>query len=281
MGRYRYSLVRCVPEPRTGEFVNIGAIAGSYDEGDWSARSIGNYKRALKLCTADQIAVVTEFIAEALEKIEAADSSLYPLRDEWLDGIVSERRNVVQLTAPQLAVAEDADQVLDLVFARQLIDPAKVSRHTISKHRVMTWIRRFMSEAIDDSLIIERPTLTVGDRVTTSIDFAFGRDHAFALTQAWSFQKEGVEDLSKDVKAWAYAIGRLRAGENTRLVGSERSLSLNGDVPIEVVYAPAITPQQQDVWGEAADVFKSLGANLYSDDYGRLAEDVGELIAAA
>lgn len=189
MGRYRYSLVRCVPEPRTGEFVNIGAIAGSFAEGDWSARSIGNYQRALRLCKADQIAVVTEFIAEALQKISDADDSFFPLRDEWLDELASERRNVVQLSAPQLAVGENADHVLDLIFARQLIDPARTSRRTISKHRLMAWIRRYLSEAINDSLIVERPLLTVGDRVTTSVDFAFGSDHAVALTQAWSFQR--------------------------------------------------------------------------------------------
>ena len=88
MGRYRYSVVRCVPEPRTGEFVNIGAIAGSFEEGDWSARTIGNYTRALKLCSADQIAAVTEFIAEALERFEDADNSLFPLADEWLDQVL-------------------------------------------------------------------------------------------------------------------------------------------------------------------------------------------------
>lgn len=280
MGRYRYSLVRCVPEPRTGEFVNIGAIAGSFDEGDWSARTIGNYARALKLCTSDQIAAVTEFIAEALEQIDAADNSLYPLHDDWLDTIVAERRNVVQLSAPQMAIADDADQALDFVFARQLVDPAKVTRRTVSKHRIMAWVRRYLGEAIDDSLILERPVLTVGDRITAPIDFAIGRDHAVAITQAWSFQKEGVEDLSKDVKAWAYAIGRLRQGEGGHLTGTERSLSLKSDVSIEVVFAPPITAQQQDVFGEASDVFKSLGANLYSEDYERLAADIRELVAS-
>jgi hypothetical protein len=281
MGRYRYSLVRCVPEPRTGEFINIGAIAGAFDEGDWSARSIGNYQRALRLCTADQIAAVTGFIAEASQQIEDAEDSFFPLRDEWLDEIASERRNVVQLTAPQLAVAESADQVLDLIFARQLIDLAKVSRPTIGKHRLVAWIRRFMSEAISDSLIIERPRLTVGEHVTTTIDFAFGSDRAVALTQAWSFQKEGIEDLSKDVKAWAYAMERVRNGEGARLVGNERSLALKENVPIEVVFAPPLTPQQQEVFEEAKDVFNSLDANIYGQDYERLAEDVHKLVAAA
>lgn len=281
MGRYRYSLVRCVPEPRTGEFINIGAIAGAFGEGDWSARTIGNYQRALKLCTAEQIAAVTAFIAEATQQIEEADSSFFPLDDEWLDKISAERRNVVQLTAPQLAVAESADAVLDFVFARQLIDPAKSTRRAIGKNNLVAWVRRYLSEVINDSLIVERPVLTVGEHVNTTIDFAIGSDQAVALTQAWSFQNQGVEDLSKDVKAWAYAMGRLRQGEGARLAGSDRQLSLKEDVSIEVVFAPPVTSRQQEVFEEASDVFKELDANLYSEDYGRLAEDIGELVGAA
>ena len=76
------------------------------------------------------------------------------------------------------------------------------------------------------------------------------------------------------MKAWAYAIGRLRQGEDSKLVGLDRSLSIKDDVAIEVVYAPPITQQQQDVFGEASDVFSGLGAKLYSENYAQLAEDV-------
>src|SRR6478752_7286823 len=104
MGRYRYSLVRCVPEPRTGEFINIGAIAGSYGEGDWSTRQISNLQRAAKLCGNDQLGAVAEFLAEVTRQISDADESLFPLQDSWLDTMAAEWRNVVQLSPPQLAV---------------------------------------------------------------------------------------------------------------------------------------------------------------------------------
>jgi Protein of unknown function (DUF3037) len=46
MGLYQYSVVRCVPEPRTGEFINVGAIAGSAEDGNWDARLITSFRRA-------------------------------------------------------------------------------------------------------------------------------------------------------------------------------------------------------------------------------------------
>lgn len=76
-------------------------------------------------------------------------------------------------------------------------------------------------------------------------------------------------------------MNRVRQGDTGRLVGSERSLSLKENVPIEVVYAPPITAQQQDVFGEATEVFQSLDVRLYSEDYHRLAEEIRELVAAA
>jgi hypothetical protein len=44
--RYVYSVVRYVPNPASGEFVNIGVIAGSDETGDWSLRQAGNQRRA-------------------------------------------------------------------------------------------------------------------------------------------------------------------------------------------------------------------------------------------
>ncbi|PBA57414.1 DUF3037 domain-containing protein [Mycobacterium intracellulare] len=282
MGRYRYSLVRCVPEPRTGEFINIGAIAGSYDEGDWSTRQISNFQRAAKLCANYQLGAVTEFLAEVTRQISDADESLFPLQDSWLDTMASEWRNVVQLSPPQLAVGESADQVLDFVFARQLIDPARSSLKFVSKTRLLAGVRRFAQEALNADLIVERPVLTVGDRITTPVDFAFGRNKAVQLTQAWSFQKETVDDVARDVKAWGYAISRLRDGSASRLEGGERSLQLDENVPIDVLIAEPTTAHQHEVFEEASDVFHALKANVYQHKQSEeLVEHIVELLPAA
>ncbi len=45
--RYVYSLVRFVPDPARGEFVNVGAIAGSEDGAEWQIRQVENTVRAL------------------------------------------------------------------------------------------------------------------------------------------------------------------------------------------------------------------------------------------
>jgi hypothetical protein len=282
MGRYRYSLVRCVPEPWTGEFINVGAIAGSSDEGDWAARQIGNFQRAAKLCGAEQLGAVAEFIANATRQISDAEESLFPLADTWLDEIASERRNVVQLSEPRLAVGQSANEVLDRVFARQLIDPAKTSRDFVSKSRLIARVRSELRSHIPAERVVERPVLTVGGHITAQVDYAFGADHAVQLTQAWSFQKETVDDVARDVKAWGYALERLRHGDRSRLEGEARSLYLSENVPIDVIFAVPTTRHQQDVFEEATEVFEALKVTTYNEnEAARLVSNVVNLLAAA
>jgi Protein of unknown function (DUF3037) len=281
MGRYWYSLVRCVPEPATGEFINIGAIAGSSDEGDWAVRQIDNLRRAAKLCGPAQLGAVTEFLTSATAQIADAEESLFPLAEGWLDGFSSEMRNVVQLSRPQVAVGQSANEVLDRVFAFQLIDPELAARGFTTKLKLVSRLRKQLRASIADEYIVERPRLTVGDHVTAQIDFAFGADRAVQLTQAWTFQKDTVDDVARDVKAWGYAVRRLRDGDPCRLNATDRSLLLGDEVPIEVVLAAPITAHQQDVYEEASEIFAELDAKVYTDENATpVVEHITKLLAA-
>lgn len=44
--RFVYSVVRFVPHPARGEFINVAAIVGSEALGVWKSRRVGNAHRA-------------------------------------------------------------------------------------------------------------------------------------------------------------------------------------------------------------------------------------------
>jgi hypothetical protein len=70
-------------------------------------------------------------------------------------------------------------------------------------------------------------------------------------------------------------------GDKSSLTGKRR-LSLTDKVPIGVLIAEPTTPQQQDVFDEATEVFHSLEATVYGqDDAHRLASNVSHLLGAA
>src|SRR6266446_4004184 len=106
MSRYIYSLVRCVPDPQTGEFVNIGAIAGDPATGDWSVRQVSNESRVRKLAGGVELDAVHRFLTEVGLLIDDSragmedDATVAPLSHNWLLALHHDHQNVVQLSPP-------------------------------------------------------------------------------------------------------------------------------------------------------------------------------------
>lgn len=274
MARYLYTVVRCVPDPRTGEFINIGAIAGDPESGDWSVRQVSNESRVRKLAGLHVLEAVHGFLARVGGQIDQQLSLLdegtgEPLGAEWLSRLFHDYRNVVQLSPPAPILADDAEAALDIIFDRLLIDPVSQHRGFVTKHRVLSEVRKGYRRAqIDNRLVHQRVEVFVGDRVHTPVDFAVANGVAVQLTQAWSFQqKASVQEVSIQVKAWGYALRRLRDGEDARIIDTEDRVStVSKSVDIHVVVASPKTQDQKEVYSEAQQVFRELEVAVHALD---------------
>lgn len=287
MPRYSYCLVRCVPEPRTGEFINLAAIAGDPEAGDWSLRQVSNEVRARRLANPATLAAVHEFLARVGEVIDNQMSldgltsldelAAEPLDMDWLYTLHRDHRNVVQLSEPALVVAETAESALDAVFSRLLIDPLSSQGSGVTKHRVFSDLNRAYQHAIPAHFIRSRVELFVGDRLNTPIDFAIANGKAVQLSQAWSFQRSSIDDIATQVKAWGYTLGRLQDGIDGRILGRDNRVSTvsGSDVDLEVVIAAPETKAQKAVFDEANDIFHDLHVSV------RNFAQVGEVSALA
>ena len=47
--KHVYSLIRYVPDPVRGEFINVGAIAGCDESSEWEIRQVANPARARRI----------------------------------------------------------------------------------------------------------------------------------------------------------------------------------------------------------------------------------------
>jgi hypothetical protein len=287
MGRYVYSLVRCVQDPRTGEFVNVGAIAGDPSTGDWSVRQVSSENRVRKLAGPAALLAVHGFLARVGDQIDSLQAGMFEgaeelLSENWLQGLYHDHQNVVQLSAPAPILAEDAEQALEILFSRQIIDPVSQAREgSLTKHRALHDIRRaYQRAALDPHLVRQRVELHVGDRVHTSLDFAIANGSAVQLTQGWSFQGTLVSAVSEQVKAWAYALKCLRDGLDARVVSvDDRISSVAQDVDLEVVVIQPRTPEQRLVYQEALQVFAQIGAAVHDlEDVDAVGSRAAELV---
>ena len=68
--RYVYSVVRYVPNPASGEFVNVGAIAGNDETGDWSLRTAGSRRRARLFGPLESLNAVDAFMNDIGSRID-------------------------------------------------------------------------------------------------------------------------------------------------------------------------------------------------------------------
>ncbi len=161
MSRYLYCLVRCVPNPRTGEFVNYGAIVGDPDTGDWSVRQVSSERHVQKLAHRATRNAVHNFLSAISEQIEedrdtAETAGESKLSETWLRSLHHDHRNVVQLTSPVPVIAENAEEALDFLFKRMIIDPVSEPRNQMTKTRVLAGLRDSYRNASVDQRLLHR-----------------------------------------------------------------------------------------------------------------------------
>jgi hypothetical protein len=68
--------VRFVPDPKRGEFINVGAIVGSDQNSDWKVRRIENPKRARYMDEHHTLDAVWDFLDRIERNQELSESKL-------------------------------------------------------------------------------------------------------------------------------------------------------------------------------------------------------------
>src|SRR5215204_5890112 len=112
--RFVYSLIRFVPDPARGEFINVGAIVGSEESSEWQVRQIENPRRARFIDERRTLPVVWSFldnVGRVIDEYEEAVNGLLDppveLSEAWLNQLYVDHRNVVQLSSPTPMVASN------------------------------------------------------------------------------------------------------------------------------------------------------------------------------
>lgn len=271
MSKYIYSIVRCLPDPRTGEFVNVGAIAGDPLTGDWAVRRVSNAERIKRFAPNAAIDVTERFIvritseiAEARESLEIRDS--LPFDEQWLYRLHHDHRNIVQLSPPAPIVAGHAEAALDIIFKHMIIDPASQQRPvTIRKVEVIENLRRaYVEVEIPAHLLRPRSDVFIGDKLHSNVDIAIANGRVMQLAQGWSFRVTRLDRVVTQVKAWGFALERLRSGDEGRLVDAQGRLStIARNVDLQIAVATPETSEQEAAYEEAEQVFRMLKAGVH------------------
>jgi hypothetical protein len=266
--RYVYSLIRFVPDPARGEFVNVGAIVGSEISSEWQVRQIENPTRARAIDDRSLLEAVWSFIDRVgiqIDKYEDGLNSLFgvtvELDEAWLERLHSEHENVVQLTPPVPVSASTADEAMERVFELMILDPASRRFGFQKKHAALAavrsaYARRNIKKGRDLRERVQLKTTHHAER----IDFAITNGKVLQLAQTFSFQVPDQASLAEQIKAWGWTIRDARDQGGTVTVPGDRQYDVDREVDIEVVYVPPLTHRAAPAFNDARSVFEAVHA---------------------
>lgn len=284
--RYVYSMIRFVPDPARGEFVNVGTVVGSEDAGEWRLRLIDNLKRARALDDRGVLPSLWSFADEIGRCIDHAEASLesavaepVELTERWLEGLWQGYRNVVQLSRPAPLVAEDLEHAVSMVFDGLVVDPEHRRFPFASKQPVLAAARQaYLGGGIRKGIHIAERKVVKGKHHRQRFDFLVMNGQAVQLTQTWSFQRPDQQQLAEDVKAWAWSVQELREGGGVVDLATETMVRVPPDVEILAVYMPPLS-SSAGVLDEAMSAFEDISVEPVTiNDVGQIGRRAKELL---
>jgi Protein of unknown function (DUF3037) len=290
--RYVYSVVRFVPDPARGESTNLAVVAGNDESSEWELRRVDNLKRARAL---DDRGILPEAVAsiERLSKeiddyvtaVEEDRRSVSNISESWLDALARHSGNVIQFTAPLPLLADSLEMAIGMV-AGEFLAPREFAAGlqpvpSLRKHAALAATRHaFHEEGLRRGQHYEeRVEVIAGAHGREPFDFVVYNGAALQLVQAWSFQAALQEDLSRRVRAWAWALQGLRASGGSVVAGA-KNLGIARDISVSAVYVPPLELEARSVWDEATTAFRELRvAAVPFNEVGKLAEEAARLLA--
>ena len=267
--RFVYSLVRFVPDPARGEFVNVGALVGSEESSEWGVRQIANPERARRFGSPEALDAVWSFldkVGNSVDRYQESLESLFKaeteLSEQWLAELYRDHRNIVQLSYPTPMVAESADDALDRVFELLIVDPSQRKYRFRRKNEALAAVRRAYKERelSKNGEICERVVLSTA-YYQELFDFAVTNGEVLQLAHSWSFQVPDQESLARQIKSWGWTVRNTRDSGGVVTTRDSQHFDVAKEIDIEAVYIPPARGEEAPAFSEACKVFEALDVN--------------------
>ncbi|MFB6258950.1 MAG: DUF3037 domain-containing protein [Flavobacteriales bacterium] len=285
--KYVFSLLRFVPDPLNGEFVNVGFIVGSQETEEWHLDQIQNPKRAECLDFNNIFKFVQSDIYDIRKKIDEYTESfeeLIPIdervNEDWLHALSDDLKNVLQVTQPTPILSENIQEAKELIWKNFLVEPEVNKQSSFTKRHCISKINQsYKKFGIPEKNISKRSSFST-KKYNGTFDFAIFNGHALQISQTWSFEIQHPNRISKDVKAWSWVIRDLRESNGKFENEEGRLIEIPHDIEIDFIYQPPSSNlENETAFEEAIKAADECGLNKVSlDNVDQVAESAKKLI---
>jgi hypothetical protein len=244
-----FSVVQFLPDPLTGERINIGVVVFDGDEFK-GARFLEHWGR---VSAFGGNVKSLQTVVEELRQANLTPDSVRKMAQEWRHG--------VQFTTPRASLAP-ADRLLEEMAGLMLTEEAPPKR-TQAKLNVIREVRQSFERAFTDvalgrSVEIEARGEVRGRHAAHEVDLTIRNGRLLLAAKAVSFDRPPSRHIDKDVAATAWTIEDLARG--------------NKEIALAVLIALPQDPHRRDV-RDAEQLFGDLNATVLTagnvDGYAR------------
>lgn len=262
MPKYQYSIIRFVPSPVRGEFVNLGLIIGSDQTGEWMIEVVSSMSRASRLDDDKVLSLLATDLLQLQSTIESYNEpemfgQTVELSEDWLADMSRNSRNQLQFSHPNPVVAESIGNAFEKLWGRLIVESVPSKRNSITKASVTAQYIAALNNAHLDRSHLKRRVKLETSRTHTNIDVAVHNGVVKDITQCWLLQIKAAEPLLNEIKAWGWSIKTLRE-HGGRILAGKQPIEVPHDVRVGVVYAKTSDSELMD---EALDVFNDAEIN--------------------
>lgn len=259
MPKYQYSIIRFVPSPIRGEFVNLGLIVGSDQTGEWLIDVVSSRSRATKLDDQNIFPMVAADLQRVQTLIENySEPDLYgpeiALSEEWLRQLSRDSQNVLQYSSPKSVLGDTAAIALEKLWGNLIVEHVPTERSTVSKSTVISRYWSALTQLKLTGKNLKRKVRLQTEKTHAPIDVVVHNGVVKDITQCWSFQIKDTDELLNDIKAWGWTIRDLR-DSGGQIVTGQSKIEVPKNVDVGVLFAKgasgAFLQEAQDVFNDS------------------------------
>jgi hypothetical protein len=251
----KYSVVRYLPNPLSGERINMGVIA--WGEGQIAAQFIKDWRRARAFGRED-ISFLKDFVeptgasARGQQQLLAFGSN--PIDAKQFDQLVNDWGNSIRFSElrTSLRSPEEVIRAISSIYFPELPHHSQEGRTRrmaamLALHRVSQVLIHERGPQAGD--LIKREHVIRGKSDEHRFDLVVANGRPFLAAQGLSFEKSFTRTVQKDVDATAWAIDDVRRADT--------------ELPMAIV---AFTPKEPCLPVERdRKIFRALKANMVSE----------------
>lgn len=252
----KYSVVRYVPRPLSGEAINIGVVAWS--EGKIVVKFVDNWQR-VRTFGRENIDYLRDF-AQTLETSASSQATIFGLTPGTVDAaklehIVATWGRSIDFSEPKVSLKSPEEAIREVTFIYLLESQHRRrarDRRTAAALALQTVSDVLTSERGPDAVDLIKKQRSIRGKIEQHIfDVVVENGHPFFAAQGLSFEKSSTVDVQKDVDATAWAIDDIRDSADYK------------SLPVAVLALPP--SGRSSAYTSAKKIFRALDVQMIAE----------------